>query len=230
MHLFCLCPRMSSLAWFIGRMWPPVRASSLLIFHCIPILWHIVCVESGGEGRKRKRVCMRARARGSGGWRMLGMCGRRQREKKPVFHPTHGASPTRSQARSAIDFTFWHEYKRCAGLSVVKITPAWVVLMKARCSLCCGTPCRGADGLFCSRWDCGAGLQQDVVDQWTGGSARRSVLAWLSRCVSISMQEPSRIPDNQPLQHADLLSPLAVLYLLRTAWIQRRDSSLRLLF
>lgn len=63
MHLFCLCPRMSSLAWFIGRMWPPVRASSLLIFHCILLLWHIVCVESGGRvGRGRGCVCVRARA------------------------------------------------------------------------------------------------------------------------------------------------------------------------
>lgn len=55
---------------------------------------------------------------------MLGMCGRRQREKKPVFNPTHRALSIQTQARFVIDYTLWHEYKRCVGVFNRKSHPS----------------------------------------------------------------------------------------------------------
>lgn len=69
---------------------------------------------------------------------MLGMCGRRQHKKKPVFNPTHRAPSTQTRARFERDFKKWQEYKRRLGVSLVKITPAWCVLMKPRRSFLLG--------------------------------------------------------------------------------------------
>lgn len=155
------------------------------------------------------------------GWRMLGMCGRQQHERRRVFSPIHCAPRNQTPKHFISLYKFSHSHQTSRRLFVTKNKHTRRVFRtRARSlfdvkhpaeaemvwSVVGGTAERSA-----------AGRRRSM--NRTGGLDHRLVCIWLYRCVTLSMQQTGFITINHLVHYADVLGRLAVWKAPFTAWI-----------